>query len=67
MRPMSLAAARVDAEFTQAEVAKRLRVSKATIVAWERGQSEPKVGQFEALCHLYNRGIDEIFLKKKSN
>lgn len=67
MRPMSLAAARVDAELTQADVAKHLHVSKATIVAWERGTSEPKVGQFEALCHLYQRGIDEIILKRKSN
>ena len=34
---ISLAAARVNAEFTQSEVAKMLHVSPNTVVAWEKG------------------------------
>lgn len=66
-RPMSLAAARVDAGMTQEDVAKALHVSKATIVSWENGSSEPKISQAKALCELYDRPIDDIFLPTKSN
>lgn len=67
MRPISLAAARVDAGLTQEDVAKALHVTKNTVVAWEKGTSEPKISQAKALCELYNRPIDDIFLPTKSN
>lgn len=66
MRPISLAAARVDAGMTQAEVARALKVSKNTVVAWEKGTSEPKISQLRSLCNLYNRPVDDIFLLLKS-
>lgn len=37
------AAARVNAGLTQRQVAERLHVTQATIVAWEKGTSEPSV------------------------
>jgi len=60
MRPMSLAAARVDAEMTQREVAEAMNVSVNTVVAWEKGTVEPKVSQANKLCELYGRTVDEI-------
>lgn len=67
MRPISLAAARVDAGYTQSEVAKIMQVSKNTIVNWEKGTREPKVTQAIKLCELYNRPQDEIFFAHESN
>ena len=36
---ISLAAARVNAELTQDEVAKKLHVGKQTVVSWEKGET----------------------------
>lgn len=59
---ISLAAARVNANMTQEEVAKTMRVGKQTIVAWEKGDSEPKVSQAMALSLLYRIPLDNIFM-----
>lgn len=64
---ISLASARVNAEMTQEEVAKHMRVGKQTIVSWEKGTSEPKMSQGLELSKLYGIPIDYIFLPKKSN
>lgn len=57
---ISLAAARVNAGLTQEEVAKTLKVSKNTVVAWEKGLSEPKISQTRALSELYKMPLDYI-------
>lgn len=67
MRPMTLAAARVDAGYTQSEVARIMQVSKNTIVSWEKGTREPKVTQAIKLCELYNRPSDDIIFAHESN
>ena len=59
---ISLAAARVNAELTQDEVAKKLHVGKQTVVSWEKGETEPKVSQAMALSILYNMPLNYIFL-----
>ena len=64
---ISLAAARVNAEMTQDDVAKVLHVGKQTIVNWEKGATEPKISQIKQLSDLYNVPIDNIFLPDKSN
>ena len=64
---ISLAAARVNAELTQEEVAKALNVGKQTIVSWEKGRSEPKMSQSRELSQLYRIPLDYIFLPSKSN
>lgn len=64
---ISLAAARVNAGLTQEEVAKALKVSKNTIVAWEKGTSEPKTSQAREMSELYKMPLDNIFLPCKSN
>ena len=64
---ISLAAARVNANLTQDDVAAAMHVSKNTIVAWERGTSEPKISQARKLSEIYNIPLSNIFLPSKSN
>lgn len=58
---ISLAAARVNANLTQDDVVKRLKITKNTLVAWEKGTSEPKISQARELSELYNMPLDCIF------
>lgn len=64
---ISLAAARVNAGLTQDDVARSLKISKNTVVAWEKGTSEPKTSQARELSALYKMPLDNIFLPCKSN
>lgn len=64
---ISLAAARVNAGLTQDEVSKNMKVSKNTLVNWEKGLSEPTVTQGRRLSELYKIPLDNIFLPNKSN
>lgn len=64
---ISLAAAKVNAGLTQEEVAKNMKISKNTLVNWEKGVSEPTVTQGLRLSELYNMPLDNIFLPSKSN
>ena len=64
---ISLAAARVNAGLTQEKVAKEMKVSKNTVVNWEKGLSEPTITQARELSKLYNMSLDYIFLPIKSN
>lgn len=51
---ISLAAARVNVEMTQSDVAEKMGVAKQTVVNWEKGKITPKPAQFEMMCRLYN-------------
>ena len=62
MPSISLAAARVNANMTQDEVAKAMNVSKSTIINWEKGRNSPKYSQMEKLCEIYKMPLDYIFL-----
>lgn len=64
---ISLAAARVNAKLTQEEVAKEMKVSKNTVVNWEKGISEPTISQGLRLSEIYKMPLDNIFLPIKSN
>lgn len=59
---ISLAAARVNAKMTQADVAKKMKVSKQTIANWELGRIQPKPAEFEMMCRIYGIPKDNIFL-----
>ncbi len=59
---ISLTAARVNAELTQVEVAKKMGVTKQTIINWEKGRVIPGIPEMEMLCGLYNIPQDYIFL-----
>ena len=62
---ISLAAARVNAGYTQEKVASKLHVSKKTIVNWEKGNVTPSPIVMMALSDLYDMPIDYIFLPTK--
>ena len=58
---ISLAAARVNAGLTQDDVVRELKIAKNTLIAWEKGLSEPKISQARMLSELYNMPLDNIF------
>nr|DAY67991.1 MAG TPA: Helix-turn-helix XRE-family like protein [Caudoviricetes sp.] len=63
---ISLAAARVNAKLTQEDVAKSLKVSKKTVINWEKGAVTPSFAILDTLSRLYNMPLDYIFLPTKS-
>jgi DNA-binding XRE family transcriptional regulator len=63
---ISLAAARVNADMTQEEVAKRMGLTRATIIAWESGKKILKIWELDALCNIYGISRDNIFLPYNS-
>ena len=67
MIQISLAAARVNAQMTQEEVAKKMNVSKNTVVNWEKGKTEPSISQSKQISKIYKIPLDYIFLPSKSN
>lgn len=59
---ISLAAARVNAGYTQEGVAKKMGISKQTIVNWEKGKIIPGIPEMDMLSRLYQIPQDNIFL-----
>lgn len=59
---ISLAAARVNAKMTQEDVAKAMKVSKTTIVNWEKGKVIPGIPEMAMMARLYGIPQDYIFL-----
>lgn len=51
---ITLAAARKNAGFTQAEAAERIGVSTSTLVNWEKGRTSPKQTEVNKMCSLYD-------------
>jgi DNA-binding XRE family transcriptional regulator len=67
MLKISLAAARVNAGYSQKEAAKLLGVSNKTLCKWESGTSFPNAMQVEKICSLYKLPYDCInFLPNNS-
>lgn len=61
---ISLKAARVNAGFTQSDIASKCRKNKATIVAWENGKTQIDKANLIFLCKLYKMKETDIFLPK---
>ena len=57
---ISLAAARVNAGMTQEDVSKSMKISKNTLVNWEKGLSEPTITQGRKLSEIYNLSLIHI-------
>lgn len=62
MLQISLSAARVNAGMTQEEVAKKMGISKNTIVNWEKGKTNLSIADVEMLSNIYRIPKDNIFL-----
>ena len=63
---ISLAAARVNAEFLQEVAAAKLHINVATLRSWEKGDTVPGYDKFMEICKLYNYPADFIFCGKRS-
>jgi len=59
---ISLRAARVNANLTQDDVAKRMGKTRQTVVNWENGKYIPGIPELEMLSKTYNIPVDYIFL-----
>ena len=55
-----LKAARVNAGFTQEEVAKALNISKNTVINYEAYRSKPDIEMAVKLASLYGMTVDDI-------
>ena len=58
---MSLKAARVNAGLTQAEAAKVLRLSKGTILSYEKYRTKPDIETAKKIASLYGVTVNDIF------
>lgn len=59
---ISMAAARVNANMTQGELAEKMGVSIVTILKWEKGTTAPTILQFKKFCEICGAPEDIIFL-----
>ena len=59
---ISLAAVRVNAKKTQAQLAKEMQVTRETINKWEKGKSFPTKAQIHLFAEICNFPVDNIFL-----
>lgn len=57
---MNLKAIRKQVGLTQVQLAKKIGVSQPTIVAWEKGDSLPKVNHLLALSEALHCTTDEL-------
>ena len=62
---ISVAAARVNAGMTQAEVAKALKISKNTYCNYENGVTAPTIFMAEEIAELFGMTLDQIDFSKK--
>ena len=62
---ISIKAARVNAGYTQEEVAKALKKSKNTIVSYEAYTSSPDINVAIAMAKLFKMPVDNIIWDKE--
>ena len=65
MGKISLAAARVNAGYSQKDAAEALGVSNKTLCFWEKGKTFPDQPMIEKICALY--GVSYDFIKFRAN
>lgn len=66
-RKWRLCACRVNAGYSQKEVAQAIGVSEQTIVDWEAGRTSPKIERAQKLSELYMMPIAYMDFTKKGN
>ena len=65
---ISMAAARVNANKTQEDIAAALHVGKQTVVSWEKGKTSPTVEKAQEFCRLCNIPFDRVsFLRDRTS
>ena len=63
---ISLAAARVNAELTQSQVAEIMNVDRSTIRRWEKNKKVPNFDEIKKLSEVYHIPLDGIFFGKRT-
>lgn len=58
---------RKTADFTQAEVAKRLRVGIQTYMRWERGETEPTVTELGKIATMFGKTPNDFYPEGEGN
>lgn len=66
MAKITIKAARVNSELTQEELAKKMGVTKQTVINWESGKREMRPAYLFMFCHITGFSEDDILLPKKS-
>lgn len=56
-----LRTARVEADLTQSEVAKRMGLASNTIIDWERGRRKPRLDQLDLYCQICGCSPEDIY------
>lgn len=64
---ITIAAARVNAGYTQKKAAELANVSKKTLSAYEKGERLPKVDVLNTLCQIYGCTLDDIKILPSNN
>ena len=62
-----LCACRIDAGYTQKEVAEIVGVTEATIISWETGKTSPKMEYSQKLSELYRIPLAYMDFSKEGN
>ena len=62
LEKISLKSARVNAGYTQTQVAKKLKVAESTVFNWENGKSIINAKNLFKLSYLYNVKVDNFSL-----
>ena len=56
---------RAEMRLTQEELAKRIGITRATVIAIEKGDYNPSLELAFKLSRFFKRGIDEIFMTEE--
>lgn len=64
---ISLAAARVNADMTQQQLADALGVDKGTVFNWENGKGVPNANNLRRISEISNIPMDYIFVPSKTD
>ena len=66
MAKITLEAARVNANLTQAELADKMEVSRQTVIDWESGKRKMKTAYFYMFCRITGFTEDDILLPEET-
>ena len=62
---VTMRAMRVNRGYTQEQLAKKLGVTKATVMNWEKGNCVMDAPTLLTLCSIYECSVDDIILPEK--
>lgn len=63
---ITMKAARVNAGYTQDQIAREMQVTRVTYLKWENGKVQIRLPEFKLFCDIVGISPDGIFLPKKS-